>query len=154
MLVTPRVDARSGRLALAARSYCRPPGRSAQWSDHLVPFWHDQRGLAALVRAAEPSLVIERLAQLLVADAVVLVYLHRHAATRASIAIAGNDNRFALPTFRLVMLLPRRFCGLRTIEPSGSPIRLLHVADEGLSPIADVDVFDPNELVPSVPQSA
>jgi hypothetical protein len=58
-----------------------PPDAMLNGIDHLVPFRHDQRGLAALVRAAEPSPVIERLAQLLVADAVVLVYLHRHAAT-------------------------------------------------------------------------
>jgi hypothetical protein len=64
------------------------------------------------------------LPQLVVADAVVLVHLHRHAATRASIAIAGNDIRFALPTFRLVMLLPRRSCGLRTIEPLRRPVVL------------------------------
>ncbi len=76
-----------------------------------------QRGFAALVHAAEPARVIEGLPQLLVADAVVLADLHRHAATRARVAVAGNDDCFAIPVFRLVMLLSRRFCGLRTIEP-------------------------------------
>src|SRR5262249_50008852 len=78
-----------------------------------------------LVRAAEPSRVVSPLAQLLVADAVVLVYLHRHTATRARIAVAGNDNRFALhPTFRLVMLLSRRFAGCGPIEPLRRPVVL------------------------------
>jgi hypothetical protein len=35
-----------------------------------------------------------------------------------------------------------------------SPIRLFDIADDPLSPMVDVDVLDPNELVPSVPQSA
>src|SRR5262249_61417832 len=44
--------------------------------------------------------------------------------TRARIAVAGNDDRLALPTFRLVILLSRRFCGLRTIEPLRRPVAL------------------------------
>lgn len=62
-------------------------GRSLAQLDgvhHLVPRRHNLPGFTAFVHAAEPSRVIERLTQLLVADAVVLAYLHRRAARSPS----------------------------------------------------------------------
>jgi hypothetical protein len=58
----------------------------------LVPLGHDQRRFALLVHAAEPTGVKKRLTPLPVSDAVGLAYLHRHAAARAGVAIAGNHN--------------------------------------------------------------
>jgi hypothetical protein len=59
-------------------------------------------------------------------------YLHRHAATRARIAVAGNDGRLPFRLFRPVMLLSRRFCGLRTIEPLRSALALLAEQPNGV----------------------
>ena len=59
---------------------------------HLVPLGHDQRRFALLVHAAEPARVKKPLTLLPVTDAVGLAYLHRHAAARAGVAVAGNHN--------------------------------------------------------------
>src|SRR4029077_5440661 len=60
---------------------------------HPVARGHDQRRLALLVHAAEPARVKKRLTPLSVTDAVGLAYLHRHAAARAGVTLAGNHNR-------------------------------------------------------------
>jgi hypothetical protein len=62
---------------------------------HLIPRGHDQRCLALLVHAAEPARVKKPLMPLPVTDAVGLAYLHRHAAARAAVAVAGNYNRLS-----------------------------------------------------------
>ena len=50
---------------------------------------HHQSGFAGLVHAAEPSGVV---AQFLFTDAIILPDLHRLAAARARIAVAGDDD--------------------------------------------------------------
>jgi len=57
---------------------------------YLVPCGHDQRRLALLVHAAKPARVKNPLMLLPVPDAIGLPYLHRQAAARARVAVAGN----------------------------------------------------------------
>jgi hypothetical protein len=127
---------------------------------HLVPRGHDLLGITALVHAAEPSPVIERHAQLLVADAVVLAYLHRHAATRATVPRARNDDCFSAPAFWLILLLSRRFRELRFFEPSRrgvvlQPLLFIHDAVRAAIPHAPFSIrATPVHLVSHVVRSS
>jgi|SRR6516165_9115574 len=111
-----------------AKKRCETMARWAPSQHHFVPFRCDDLGFAALVHAVEPPRVVVPLSQLFLANAVVLAYFHPHAATRTRIAIPWNDDCFAVPSFRLVLLLSRllsrRFCGLRIIEPSRRAVAL------------------------------
>jgi hypothetical protein len=70
--------------------------RASPHSGHLVTRGHHQGGFAGLVHAAEPAGVV---AQLLFTDAIILPDLHRLAAARARIALAGDDD--VLPSLPL-----------------------------------------------------
>ena len=57
----------------------------------LVPRGHDQRRATALVHAAKPASIKIGSVQMFVGQLAVFADLHRHAATRARIAVARND---------------------------------------------------------------
>src|SRR5215472_13486375 len=76
----------------APQKDAKPGHQALPHIGHLVPRGHDQRCLALLVHAAEPACVKKTLMPLPVTDAVGFAYLHRHAAARARVAVAGNYN--------------------------------------------------------------
>ena len=61
---------------------------------HLIACGHHEGGFAGLIHATEPTCVERRTAFLLFIERSILPDLHRVAAARARIAVAGNNDAF------------------------------------------------------------
>src|SRR6516165_2910044 len=93
------------------------PASSCGPSHHFVTCRHHQSRFAGLIHAAEPAGVERRTAFFFFVEASILPDLHRIAASRARIAIAGDDDallsislalQFAPATMLRAILLQKR----------------------------------------------
>jgi hypothetical protein len=130
----PRCQELSGLADASAISPDAGRYRSHSELNHLIACGHHQGGLTGLVHAAEPASVG---AYLLFIDAIILADLHRLAASRAWIAVAGNDDallpnplsRQIPPTTPLRSILPHKArtparCERSPTKPSENGIKI------------------------------